>query len=196
MFNYRVLAALLCACIAGPANADMESLVKELRSEPMTMFDWGLFLLEEELQSVRRKEHDFLRVTYDKTRQRIVVDAVFLIDKEEVAAVTADRACYTRHHAIKLTFGIIDTDKIHIAPASNFRLGSKFSHHNSDDYAELPDAGKIGAELLESVYIKVGVASDVDQFPFDLLARCEGRALSQRVIYNGAGAGETNPLLE
>lgn len=189
-----VFVAALCVCLVTPATADVKALVNNLRNEPMTLFDWGLFLLEEELQAVRRNQSDYLRVTYDKKRELIVVDAVFLVDPEEVKAVSADRACYTRHHAIKLTFGVIDTDKIHIAPASDFRLGTKFSHHNSDDYPELPDAAKIGAELLKSVHIKVGVVTNVDQFPFDLVARCEGLALSQKVDYGHEKAG--NPLLE
>lgn len=178
-------AGLLVLCAAAPVSGDIDALVKNLRSEPMTLFDWGLFLLEEELQSVRRNQSDYLRVLYDVEQKRIVIDAVFLITADEVKAVTADRACYTRHHAIKLTLGVIDTDRIHLAPAADFRLGTKFSHHNSDAYPDLPDAAAVGAELMKTVFIKVAVATDIDNFPFDLLSRCTGLALSQDVEFNG-----------
>ncbi len=194
MIRTLVLSAALAAGVA--QAADMKTVVTKLRAEPMSMFDWGLFLVEEELQSVRRKQSDYLRVSYDPASEKILVDAVFLIDRDEADAIGGERACYTRHHAIKLTFGIIDTDRIHIAPAADFRLGMKFSHHNSDAYPELPDAARIGADLMKSIHIKVGVATNPDEFPFDLIARCAGMALSQDVEYNNIPPRSADPLTE
>jgi hypothetical protein len=181
----RSIVAMLAIALASvmSASADMKSLVSDLRSQPLTMFDWGLHLLEEELQRVRISDSDFLRVSYDPKAERLIVNAVFLIDPSEVEAITAARACYTRLHAIKLLFGIIDTDRIHLAPAADFRLGSKFSRRDSDDYPELPDAAKVGAELLKSIYIRASVGIDPDEYPFNLIEACEGKLLDQEVTY-------------
>ena len=181
----RSIVAMLAIALANvmPASADMKSLVSDLRSQPLTMFDWGLHLLEEELQSVRVSDSDFLRVSYDPKAERLIVNAVFLIDPSEVEAITAARASYTRLHAVKLLFGIIDTDRIHLAPAADFRLGSKFSRRDSDDYPELPDAAKVGAELLKSIYITASVGIDPDEYPFNLIEACEGKLLDQEVTY-------------
>lgn len=181
----RSIVAMLAIALASvmPASADIKSMVSDLRSQPLTMFDWGLHLLEEELQRVRVNDNDFLRVSYDPKTERLNVNAVFLIDPAEVEAVTAARACYTRLHAVKLLLGIIDTDQIHLAPASDFRLGSKFSQRDSDDYPELPDAAKVGAELLKSIYITASIGTDPDEFPFTLVEACEGKLLDQEVTY-------------
>lgn len=183
----RILACILSAMLPVlAASADMRTAVETLRTEPMSLFDWGVFQLEEELQSVRRNDKDFIRVSYDSAQHRLVVEGVFLIEKAEVDAINAKRACFVRHHAIKLTMGVIDTDRIHLAPAADYRLGMKFSHHNSDAYPDLPDAAALGARMLESVYIKVGIATDIEEYPFVQVMRCEGRLLSQDVVYHGA----------
>ncbi|MGR8920367.1 MAG: hypothetical protein ACU85V_12160, partial [Gammaproteobacteria bacterium] len=177
------IALLALAASAGAAEETIDELVAELQGEPMSLFDWGLHSLEEDLQSVRRNERDFLRVFYEPDQQRIVVDATFLIAPEEVQAVGPKRACYTRHHAIKLSFGVIDTNRIHFAPASDFRLGMKFSHRDSDAYPEMPDAAGVGKRLLDAVFVRVSVATDPDNYPFDLEMRCSGRLVSQEVDY-------------
>lgn len=163
---------------------DVAAHIAQLRREPMTLFDWGMFLLEEELQSVLRHRQDFLRVFYDPPSNRIIVDSVFVVEAEEIGTISAERTCYTRLHAIKLTLGVIDTDRIHTAPAADFRLGAKFSHHNSDAYSELPDAGKLGAALFDLIFIRVGIVTNVDNFPFDQDMQCEGRLLQQEVTYD------------
>lgn len=181
----RALIVLLLALALAPASADVNTTIAKLRHEPMSLFDWGLFLMEDEIQSVRRHEKDFIRVFYEPDRQQIVIDGVFVVERGEIDAITAERACYTRLHAIKLTLGIIDTTKINIAPASEFRLGTKFSHHNSDAFPELPDAEGIGAELLKSIYVRVGIVSNLREFPFQQDMRCEGALLNQEVQYGG-----------
>ncbi len=179
--------AVLLACFALQAAAtDIRAIEKSLRAEPLSLFDWGLFMLEDELQSVRRHGKDFIRVAYEPAQKRVVVDGVFMVEQAEVDDINAYRACYMRHHAIKLTLGVIDTDRIHIAPAADFRLGMKFSHHNSDAYPDMPDAAALGAGLLESIYVKVSVVTDIDEFPFVVAMRCEGRLLSQDVKYGGS----------
>ena len=179
--------------VAIAAGGDLERTVQALRAEPMSLFDWGLFRLEEELQSVRREDKDFIRVFYNPDDQRIIVDGVFLVEKAELDAINARRTCFVRHHAIKLTLGIIDTDRIHIAPAADFRLGMKFSHHNSEAWPELPDAATIGAALLESIHIRVGIATDAEQFPFLQEMHCEGALLSQDVRYGAPIAADITP---
>ena len=177
---------LLLSLATSSAHADDEDvgrLVDALRAEPMSLFDWGLFRLEDELQQVRRHQRDFLRVIYRPDVKLIVIDAVFFVEPEEIASVTSEKACYTRHHAIKLLFGVIDTDKIHLAPASDFRLGMKFSHHDSDLFPELPDAGEVGAKLLKRVFVQVGINSNPDKFPFEQEMRCTGYLLEQDVNY-------------
>lgn len=180
----RTAAVLLAlsTCIPAPAR-DLDAIVAELRGEPMTLFDWGVFMVENELQSVRRHEKDYVRVYFDPKKKRLTVDSVFVVSREELASVDPRRACYTRHHAIKLTFGIIDTDRIHLAPAADFRLGMKFSHHNSDAFPDLPDAAALGRELLDAVYIRVGITANLADFPFDQDMRCEGPLMSQEVDY-------------
>ncbi|MEX2479316.1 MAG: hypothetical protein WD928_00500 [Gammaproteobacteria bacterium] len=185
--------ALLALLAARPSAADVADTVAALRDEPLSLFDWGLFRLEEDLQSVRRQDQDFIRVFYEPEDQRIVVEGIFLVDKQEIKAVNAQRACFTRHHAIKLTLGVIDTDRIHIAPAADFRLGMKFSHHNSDAWPELPDAAELGAEMLNAVFIKVGIADDPEQFPFLQVMRCDGALLSQEVEYHLPIADDVTP---
>ena len=177
-----VLLLAIATCVPAPAR-DLEAIVADLRGEPMTLFDWGVFMVENELQSVRRHEKDYVRVYFDPQRKRLTVDSVFVVSREELSAVNPQRACYTRHHAIKLTLGIIDTDRIHLAPAADFRFGMKFSHHNSDAFPELPDAAALGRELLEAVYIRVGITSNLADFPFDQDMRCEGPLMSQNIDY-------------
>jgi len=44
--------------------------------------------------------------------------------------------------------------------------------------------------LLNAVDIRVGITSNPDEFPFDLLLRCNGMAMSQDVNYGGAPVKE------
>lgn len=162
-----------------------------LKSEPLNLFDWGLFSLEEELQSVLRNKRDFIRASYDPKGNKIIVDGVFFVDANEIKAINAQRACYKRHHAIKLTLGIIDTDRINLAPAAEFRLGLKFSHRDPDRYPEQPDAEQIGKQLMQMMHIKVGIGSNVDQFPFLQDMRCDGALLSQEVSYSKGVSAHT-----
>ena len=155
-----------------------------LKSEPLNLFDWGLFSLEEELQSVLRNKRDFIRASYNPKANKIIIDGVFFVEANEIKAINAERACYKRHHAIKLTLGIIDTDRINLAPAAEFRLGLKFSHRDPDRYPEQPDAEQIGKQLMQMMHIKVGIGSNVDQFPFLQDMRCNGPLLSQDVSYS------------
>ncbi len=185
MMRYALAVLLACFTLQTAAR-DIHAIEKSLRAEPLSLFDWGLFMLEDELQSVRRQDADFIRVAYEPSQKRVVVHGVFLVEQAEVDDINARRSCYVRHHAIKLTLGVIDTDRIHIAPAAEFRLGMKFSHHNSDAYPEMPDAAALGADLLQSIYIKVGVVTDVSEFPFAAIMRCEGSVLSQDVKYGGS----------
>ena len=180
-----ILATLLLLNSAAATGNNLAEVVADLRGEPMSLFDWGLYQLEAELQSVRRHELDFVRVEYDPERERITVKSVFLVSEDEVKARTAARACYTRHHAIKLTLGVIDTDRIHLSPAAEFRMGTKFSHHNSDAYSELPDAAAIGKTLLDAIDVRVAISTNQSEFPFDQVIRCSGAALSQNVDYSG-----------
>ncbi len=183
----RVNGALLAAVLACSSNAGAElaGLVQSLRSEPMTLFDWGLYLLEEELQGVLRNDFDFIRAVYNPKSERIAINSVFLVSKEEIKTLTAARACYTRHHAIKLVLGVIDTDRIHLAPAADFRMGAKFSHHNSDAFGELPDAANVGRMLLDALDINVALSETKDEFPFNQTIRCSGAAMSQEIDYSG-----------
>lgn len=169
-------------CAAG--DVEQRALVNKLKAEPMSLFDWGLYSLEEELQSVKRNERDYIRAYYDIAKNRIFIEGVFFVDAKEIKAINARRACYTRHHAIKLTLGIIDTDRINLAPAAEFRLGSKFSHTDHEGDTAQPNADAIGKQLMEVAYIKVGIGSNVDQFPFVQDMRCAGDALSQEVTYS------------
>lgn len=174
-------------------SEDIHTTVEALRAEPMSLFDWGIFRLEEELQTVRRNDRDFIRIYYDPVRTQLVIEAVFLVERAEVVSIKAVQACFVRHHAIKLILGVIDTDRIHIAPAADFRLGMKFSHHNSDAYPGLPDAAALGARLMREVFIKVGIAIDPEQFPFAQIQRCDGALLSQDVDYHGVRTEDVLP---
>jgi hypothetical protein len=190
------IAALGLSLVTSAEDAPRDGLdrtVAGLRSEPMSLFDWGLVRLEEELQSVRRQDQDFIRVYYDPAKNRIVVEGVFVVEPAEIEAIDAKRACFVRHHAIKLTLGVIDTDRIHVAPAADFRMGMKFSHHNSDAWPELPDAAKLGTTLLELVEIRVGIVSDPEQFPFIQDMRCAGALLSQHIDYGAPVAADIIP---
>ncbi|MEM7466414.1 MAG: hypothetical protein AAF387_05955 [Pseudomonadota bacterium] len=177
--------SLLVLSIASAAEevTHNDKILSALQAEPLSLFDWGLYSLEEELQSVRRHERDFIRVSFDPPNNKIIVDGVFFVDANEIEAINAQRTCYKRHHAIKLTLGIIDTDRINLAPAAEFRLGLKFSHRDADSYPDQPDAEQIGKHLMNMIHIKVGVGSNVDQFPFLQDMRCDGALLSQEVNY-------------
>lgn len=187
------LAALLLAVAGGAGAMDVGDRVAALRAEPLSLFDWGLYQLERELQSVRRDERDFIRALYDAASGRIIVDGTFFVFPEEIAAVNPRRACYTRHHAIKLTLGIIDTDRLHVAPAAAFRFGLKFSHRDPENLPDEPDAEVVGEELMDTVEIRVAVGSDEEQFPFNLDMRCDGRLMSQEVFYDGSHDGRHLP---
>ncbi len=183
----RVDGALLAVFLvcSSDAGAELAGLVQSLHSEPMTLFYWGLYLLEEELQGVLRNDFDLIRVVYNPESERIAINSVFLVSKEEIKTLTAARACYTRHHAIKLVVGVIDTDRIHLAPAADFRTGAKFSHHNSDAFGELPDAANVGCMLLDALDINVALSETKDELPFNQAIRCSGAAASQAIDYSG-----------
>ena len=177
-----ILSAYFVTCFAADAPNEAE-VVGALKAEPLSLFDWGLFTLEEELQSVMRDKRDYIRTSYDPTRNKIFIDGVFFVQANEIKAINAQRACYTRHHAIKLTLGIIDTDRINLAPAAAYRLGLKFSHRDPERHPEQPDAETIGKQLMDMIHIKVGIGSDEEQFPFLQDMRCDGPLLSQDVNY-------------
>ncbi|MGR8949528.1 MAG: hypothetical protein ACU84Q_15895 [Gammaproteobacteria bacterium] len=165
-------------------EGDDPQVIGALKTEPLSLFDWGLFTLEEELQSVLRNKRDFIRTSYDPKENKIIIDGVFFVEVNEIKAINPQRACYKRHHAIKLTLGIIDTDRINLAPAAEFRLGLKFSHRDPDRYPEQPKAEEIGKQLMEMMHIKVGIGSNDEQFPFLQDMRCSGPLLSQDVSYS------------
>jgi hypothetical protein len=180
-------AGVLAAVATTAPRADTGALVGQLESEPMSLFDWGIHRIEEELQAVRRHGRDFVRVSYDPATARIIVEGTFFREADEVANMTPRDSCYLRLHALKLNFGVIDTNKLNVAPAADFRLGLKFSHHDPDAYPERPDAAAIGAELLRAIHIKVGVGSKPADFPFLQDMRCEGALMSQDVTYADDG---------
>jgi len=182
-----VSAGILAVLGTAVARAETAVLISRLESEPMSLFDWGLHRIEEDLQAVRRHGRDFVRISYDLEAVRIVVEGTFFREADEVANMTPRDSCYLRLHALKLNFGVIDTNKLNVAPASDFRLGLKFSHHDPDAYPERPDAAAIGAELLQAIHIKVGVGSKPADFPFLQDMRCEGALMSQDVAYAGDG---------
>lgn len=188
--NSKTIASLVLLCLglcpiaSFSEQADEPSTITALKAEPVSLFDWGLFSLEEELQSVKRNKRDFIRASYQPEKNRILIDGAFFVEAEEIAAINAKRACYTRHHAIKLTLGIIDTDRINLAPAAEFRMGLKFSHRDHEADPDQPDAEDIGEQLMEMVYVKVGIGSNPDQFPFLQDMRCDGALLSQEVNYS------------
>ena len=188
-----VLVVIACVpnCLAEEKTTEPE-VIGALKSEPLTLFDWGLFSLEEELQSVLRNQRDYIRTSYYPAKNQILIDGVFFVEANEIKAINAKRACYKRHHAIKLTLGIIDTDRINLAPAAEFRLGLKFSHRDPDRYPDQPDAEQIGKQLMDMIHIKVGIGSDEEQFPFLQDMRCDGPLLSQDVNY-GHGISSHNP---
>ena len=178
-----ILLTLSNACAAEEKAAESE-VIGALMAEPLSLFDWGLFTLEEELQSVLRNKRDYIRTSYDPGKNQILIDGVFFVEVNEIKAINAERACYKRHHAIKLTLGIIDTDRINLAPAAEFRLGLKFSHRDPDSHPDQPDAEQIGKQLMDMIHIKVGIGSDEEQFPFLQDMRCDGDLLSQDVRYS------------
>lgn len=183
MKRFPLVTMLLAATASATADSTTETLAR-LHGEPVSLLDWGIFQLEAELQSVRRNDKDFIRAYYVPQSQRIRVDAVFLVPKEEVDAISARTACYVRHHAIKLTLGIIDTERLTLAPAAEFRLGSKFSHQNPEAYRNAPDVGEVGTALIKIVDVHVGIVTSEDAFPFDQSMRCDGPAYSQEVKYH------------
>ena len=194
-FPLLVLTLIFSACVPNcfaEEKAPEPEVIGALKSEPLTLFDWGLFTLEEELQSVLRNQRDYIRTSYNPAKNQILIDGVFFVEANEIKAINAKRACYKRHHAIKLTLGIIDTDRINLAPAAEFRLGLKFSHRDPDRYPDQPDAERIGEQLMEMIHIKVGIGSDEEQFPFLQDMRCDGPLLSQDVNY-GYGISSHNP---
>ncbi len=186
----RIITALITAGLTmSPCAADLAESVARLRHEPMSLFDWGMYQLERDLQRVRRDDRDFLHVVYEPDDERITIDAMFVVLPAEIKAVTAKTACYSRHHAIKLTFGVIDTSAIHLAPASDYRLGLKFSHQDPETLATRPDTAAIGRELMEAIFIRVAISSDKMGFPFSPDMRCAGRLMSQEVDYSAPGTG-------
>lgn len=187
------LFALLIAAMGDVAAAPAADTLRLLHREPLSLLDWGIYQMEVELQSVRRSDKDFIRVYYVPQSQHIRIDAVFLVSQAEVDAISPRATCYVRHHAIKLTLGIIDTDRLNIAPAAEFRLGAKFSHQNSDAYPDSPDASEIGTALLGLVDVHVGISAREDEFPFVQVMRCDGLALSQEVSYHAPTTEDITP---
>lgn len=188
-----MLLVVLLAAATTVAAAPAADTLRQLHHEPLSLLDWGIYQMEAEMQSVRRSDKDFIRVYYVPQTQRIRVDAVFLVSQAEVDAISPRSTCFVRHHAIKLTLGIIDTDRLNIAPAAEFRLGSKFSHQNSDAYPDRPDASAVGAALLRMIDVHVGISAREDEFPFVQVMRCNGLALSQDVSYHGPTPEDITP---
>jgi len=181
---------IIVTLYVAPVVADLKATVVSLQQQPLSLFDWGMYRLERELQRVRRDDRDFLRVIYQPDKGRILIDASFVVLPTEIASITAKTACYKRHHAIKLLFGVIDTSVINLAPASDYRLGLKFSHQDPETVDQLPDAGAIGRELMKSIYIQAAISSEKMEFPFSPDMRCHGRLMSQEVGYSSPGDEE------
>ncbi len=142
-----------------PCVADLTELVARLRQEPMSLFDWGMVQLERDLQQARRDDRDFLRVDYQPGNERIMIDASFVVLPEEIKAISAEKACYARYHAIK------------------------FSHQDPEAMKRQPDIAALGTELMKSIFIRVGISSEKMEFPFSPDMRCHGRLMSQEVAY-------------
>lgn len=179
------LIAVLCFSWMSLQAAELDSVVKQLRSEPMSMFDWGMYQLERDLQQVRRDDRDFLRVFHSPRKNLLIIDASFVVLPAEIAEVTAKTACYSRLHAIKLILGVIDTSEIHFAPSADYRLGLKFSHQDPDDLELDPSPEQIGQALMSATEIRVAISSEKMEFPFSPDLRCSGELLSQVVRYDG-----------
>jgi hypothetical protein len=178
------LTVIIATLYMAPVAADLKATVGWLQQEPMSLFDWGMYRLERELQRVRRDDRDFLRVVYQPDKGRILIDASFVVLPAEIASITAKTACYTRHHAIKLLFGVIDTSVVNLAPESDYRLGLKFSHQDPETIDQQPDAAAIGRDLMQSIFIRVAISSEKMEFPFSPDMRCHGRLMSQDVSYS------------
>ena len=190
MKNWLLLAVMIAAhVVAKPVDDTLH----RLHGEQLSLLDLDIYQLEAELQSVRRNDKDFIRAYYAPQSKHNLIDAAFLVSQAEVDAITPRTACYVRHHAIKLTLGIIDTDRLHVAPTAEFRLGSKFSHQNSDAYPDSPDAGAIGAALMGIIDVHVGITTHEDEFPFVQAMRCDGLALSQEVTYHAPTSEDIIP---
>lgn len=182
--SVMVSALILALVPMAMPRADLTSVVGRLRAQPLSLFDWGMYRLQTDVQRVLRDERDFVRVVYEPGAQRIVVDATFVVLQEEIEAITARTACYKRHHAIKLLLGVIDTSRVHFAPASDYRFGLKFSHQDPETLLPEPDVAALGKQLMAATTIRVAISSQVMEFPFSPDLRCSGDLVSQEVAYS------------
>ena len=130
-------------------------------------------------------DSDFIRAVDNPESEPIAINSVLLVSQAEIKALTPARACYTRHDMVKLVLGVFDTDRIHLAPGTDFRMGAKFSHHNSDAFSQLPDAANVGRMLLDALDINVTLSGTKDEFSFNPTIRCSGAAKSQAIDYSG-----------
>ena len=132
-----------------------------------------------------RNDSDFIRAVDNPESEPIAINSIFLVSQAEIKALTAARACYTRHDIVKLVLGVFDTDRIHLAPAADFRMGAKFSHHNSDAFSQLPHAANVGRMLLDALDINVALSETKDEFSFNPTIRCSGAAKNQAIDFSG-----------
>ena len=183
----HISGAWLLVLLSSPLAADLPAAVDLLAKERLSMFDWGMYLLERELQQLTVHEREYINVRYDRGRGKFVIKGVFYLDPKERALVSLKRACFARVHAMKRALGVIDTDRIHIAPGADGRIGEKFSHSAVSD-SDLDEADKLGAQLLKLFYVQAKLGADKDWFMFEHDVGCEGDLLSSEVRYTGMTA--------
>lgn len=173
---------IVLTLLSSSAGAELPANIHALKNEPLSMFDWGLYLLERELQDLTIHEREYINVRYNTDREKFVITGVFYLDPEESSQVPLRTACFARVHAMKRALGVIDTHGVQIAPGSDGRIGEKFSH-SAVSNADLDNMDELGAELLKLFYVRAKLGRDKDWFMFQHDIGCEGDLLSSDVKY-------------
>ncbi len=169
--------------------AEPSKTVTYLMNEPMTMFDWGMYRLEEWIDRKIRfdKFHlikTFSAVDYDWDRNRLTLEFTIWAKYIALTEFSEKALCKELTWYIRGAFGFVPKEEKNLATADMRSLLSlsRFFQHKDFKSGDEPD--NLREEIDNIVNIRFDIyASKNDKSPYKHISSCESPLAGEKILY-------------
>ena len=162
----KAFVSLLFFCLISPCYADPSVTIRKLMNEPLTMFDWGLYQLNEYFKTYPFDDLDLVRagknekgrtidseVSYDWDRNRLIIKFYIRTSKQESEKYSAKDLCSNVTEKIRKSFVFDNYPLKSFAGLSRF-----FEHRGFNTYKDEQEKISRIAEIEKIIYITIDVS--------------------------------------
>lgn len=176
------------------AYAEPSKTVRYLMNDRVTMFDWGMYRIEEYLNNFdfeKLLETDLIKpslstVNYDWERNRIILNSTIYPTQDSLNKIPAKKLCEKILWAIRTEFGILRNNpkdpNSDIVVLENWDP-VRFFRHKAFVLENEPN--NLKTEILNIISIRIDLyASKNDKFPYSPVLGCECPLISGKILYD------------